>query len=172
MLTIGIGPESDHCLPLSLTNWLTDSLTHSLLFSKLDWCDPGVWRCQLKTCWGLLLLLMLMMRIVLATVWCILGSWSLVIKPNFCSDFEHKVCLRLWNRNSGKTFKLEFRQYFASDVRQHCYSFSWLLKIHVDDSIDFVVRRLYVPIQSVWDRVCSVRLNNEASKRWPNQMLF
>ena len=31
----------------SLTHWLT----HSLLFSKLDWCDPGVWRCQLKTCW-------------------------------------------------------------------------------------------------------------------------
>ena len=32
----------------SLTNWLTDWLT----FSKIDWCDPGVWRCQLKTCWG------------------------------------------------------------------------------------------------------------------------
>ena len=32
----------------SLTHWLT----HSLPFSKLDWCDPGVWRCQLKTCWG------------------------------------------------------------------------------------------------------------------------
>ena len=37
-----IGPESDHCLLLSLT--------HSLLFSKLDWCNPGVWRFQLKTC--------------------------------------------------------------------------------------------------------------------------
>ena len=31
----------------SLTHWLTDWL----LFSKLDWCNPGVWRCQLKTCW-------------------------------------------------------------------------------------------------------------------------
>ena len=31
---------------------LTHSLTDWLLFSKLDWCDPGVWRCQLKTCWG------------------------------------------------------------------------------------------------------------------------
>ena len=28
-----------------------NSLTDSLLFSKLDWCDPGLWRCQLKTCW-------------------------------------------------------------------------------------------------------------------------
>ena len=43
-----IGPESDHWLCLSLTNWLTDSLP----FSKLDWCDPGVWRCQLKICWA------------------------------------------------------------------------------------------------------------------------
>ena len=25
--------------------------THWLLFSKLDWCGPGVRRCQLKTCW-------------------------------------------------------------------------------------------------------------------------
>ena len=29
-----------------------NSLTNSLLFSKLYWCDPGVWRWQLKTCWG------------------------------------------------------------------------------------------------------------------------
>ena len=48
LILIFIGPESDHWLCLSVTN----SLTHSLLFSKLDWCDPGVWRCQLKTCWG------------------------------------------------------------------------------------------------------------------------
>ena len=46
-----IGPESDHWLCLSLTHSLTNWLTHSLLFSKLYWCDPGVWRCQLKTCW-------------------------------------------------------------------------------------------------------------------------
>ena len=43
-----IGPESDHWLCLSLTNWLTNSLTHS---RKLDWCDPGMWRWQLKTYW-------------------------------------------------------------------------------------------------------------------------
>ena len=27
------------------------SLTH-WPFSRLYWCDPVVWRCQLKTCWG------------------------------------------------------------------------------------------------------------------------
>ena len=45
-----IGPESDHWQCLSLTVWLTDWLTHSVTFSKLGWCDPGVWRCLLKTC--------------------------------------------------------------------------------------------------------------------------
>ena len=39
-----IRPESDHWLVTNcLTNWLP--------FSRLDWCDPGMWRCQLKTCW-------------------------------------------------------------------------------------------------------------------------
>ena len=37
----------------------------------------------------LLLLLMLMMRNMLTTVWCRFGS--LVIKLSFCSDFEDKV---------------------------------------------------------------------------------
>ena len=31
-----------------LTDWLTDWLTNQLQFSKLDWCDPGLWRWQLK----------------------------------------------------------------------------------------------------------------------------
>ena len=50
----------------------------------------------------LLLLLMLMMRIVSATVCCRFGSWGLVIKLNFCSDLEHKVWSRFWNWSSGK----------------------------------------------------------------------
>ena len=36
----------------SLGMLVSNSLTNWLLFSKLDWCGPGVWRCQLKTCWG------------------------------------------------------------------------------------------------------------------------
>ena len=31
-----IGPESDHCLPLSLTDSLTHSLTHSCLVNFID----------------------------------------------------------------------------------------------------------------------------------------
>ena len=45
------------------------------------------------------------MRIVLATVCYRFGSRGLVIKLNFCSDFQYKV--------EGK---LKFGQYFAADV--------------------------------------------------------
>ena len=31
-----------------VTHWLTHWLPNSVLFSKLDWCDPGMWRWQLK----------------------------------------------------------------------------------------------------------------------------
>ena len=31
---------------------LATLVTHSMLFSRLDWCEPGVWRCQLKTCFA------------------------------------------------------------------------------------------------------------------------
>jgi len=85
------------------------------------------WRVKMPTqnLLRLLLLLMLIMRIVLATVCCILGSWCLVIKPNFCSDFEHKVWWRFWSWSSGKIFKLEFGQYFAADVLQRLWR--WIL---------------------------------------------
>ena len=74
-----IGPESDHCLPLSLTHWLTDWL----LFSKLDWCNPGVWRCQLKTCW------------------CCNCCWWGSCWQQFVADFEAEV----WSKN--QTFELQ-----------------------------------------------------------------
>ena len=45
---IFLGPKSDQCLPLSPTH----RLTHSLLLLRLDWCDSGFLRCQLKTFWG------------------------------------------------------------------------------------------------------------------------
>ena len=72
---------------LSLTDWLSDSLTDSCLVD-------------------------LMMRIVSATVCCNFGNWGMVKKLNFCSDFEHKVWSRLWSWCSGmicmlKRFSLE-----------------------------------------------------------------
>ena len=49
----------------------------------------------------------------------------LVMKPNFCSDFEQKVSSRFWSWSSGKIFKLEFGRYFAADVLQRLWS--WIL---------------------------------------------
>ena len=74
------------------------------------------WRVKLPTqqLLRLLLLLMLMMRTVLATVCCRFGGWGLVIKLNFCSDFQHKVWV--WRWSSGKILKLMFGQYFSQVV--------------------------------------------------------
>ena len=49
----------------------------------------------------LLLLLMLMMRIVLATVCCRFGSWGLVIKLHFCSDFEQDFDVEVQARSEA-----------------------------------------------------------------------
>ena len=107
-----IEPESDRWLPLSLT----PSLTNSVPFSRLELID-WPWRVKMRTqnLLRFLLLLMLMLRIVLVTV-CWFGSWRLVIKLNFCSDFEHKGWSRFWSWSSGKILKLEFVQHFATDV--------------------------------------------------------
>ena len=82
-----------------VSDWL-NALTHSCLVDLIDVnlaCEdvnPNFFR--------LLLLLKLMQRNVLMTVWCRFGSWSLVIKSNFCSYFEQKVWSRFWSWSSGK----------------------------------------------------------------------
>ena len=75
------------------------------------------WRVKMPTqnLLRLLLLLMLVMRIVLITGCCRFGSWGLVIKLTFCSDFEHTVWSRFFNWSSGKILKLKFGQSFAAD---------------------------------------------------------
>ena len=92
-----IEPESDRWLPLSLTPSLTNSVP---LVDLIDW----PWRVKMPTqnMLRFLLLLMLMLRIVLATVCCRFGNTGLVIKLNFCSDFEHRVWSRSWSWSSGK----------------------------------------------------------------------
>ena len=77
-------------------------LTHySVLFSKLDWCDPGVWRWQLKTrwccyfcwcwCWGS------------TPVCCRFGNWGLVIMLN---------CVQTLSKKFGQEFEVEVQAKF------------------------------------------------------------
>ena len=55
---IFIGPRSDHSLPISLTDWLTDSLTDWRPFGtdvttllKMEWIDPCSRNQISKQCW-------------------------------------------------------------------------------------------------------------------------
>ena len=88
------------------------------------------WRVKIPTqnLLRLLMLLMLMMRIVLATDCCILGSWGLVKESNFCSIFQQKVSSRFWSWSSGRIFELEFGQHFAAgnDICRGYEVESWL----------------------------------------------
>ena len=54
----------------SLTHWRTDWL----LFSKLDWCDSGMWRWQLKTC-----------------CYCCWGWWWETCRQQFGADLEGEL---------------------------------------------------------------------------------
>ena len=38
--------------PSPIVGYPCHSLTHFVTFSRLDWCDPGVWILQHKYCWG------------------------------------------------------------------------------------------------------------------------
>ena len=86
-----------------VTNWLTHWKTRSRLVTWLMW----PWRVKMPTqnLLRLLLLLMLVMRIVLATVCYRFGSWGLVIKLNFVQTLSTRF---------GQDFKLKFRRDFVS----------------------------------------------------------
>ena len=68
------------------------------------------WRAKMPTqnLLRLLLLQMLMTKILLATVYCIFGGCGLVIKLNFCSDFEHKIWSWFWSWSLGNPSSLLF----------------------------------------------------------------
>ena len=82
----------------SLTDWLTDSLP----FSKLDWCDPGVWRCLLKTCCGCY------------CCWC---RWWESCWQQFVADLEAEVWstfVQTLSTRVGQDFEVEVQARFAA----------------------------------------------------------
>ena len=84
---------------------------HNYMFANVwhfpHMCGKSHWHAYFPLSYG-----WLVMRIVLAIVCCRFGSWRLLLKLHFCSDFKPKG----WSRSSGKTLKLEFVQHFAADV--------------------------------------------------------
>ena len=94
-------------------HWLCHRLTLSHLeYTWLMW--PWCVKMPTQNLLTLFLLQMLMLRIMLAKAFW-LGSWRLVIKLNFCSDFEHKGWSRFRSWSLGKILKLEFFQHFAAE---------------------------------------------------------
>ena len=96
---------------------LTDSLADSwLLFSRLVWCDPGVQRCQLKTCYVVTVV------DVDAEVWSIFDAEGLV------SDSEVKAWSIFWSQ--VKISKLRFiRDFEVWSILNWCRSFVEILRL-------------------------------------------
>ena len=94
------------------------------------------------------------MMIVLATVCCIFGSWGLVKKQNFCSDFEHKVWSRFWSWSSGKILKLKFGKYFGAEAWLRFWSLI-LVKILKLGLVNILNFKFYSQNPDVWLRFWS-----------------
>ena len=103
-------------LVMLVSHSLTNGLTHSLLFSKLDWCDMCLVKMPTQNLLRLFLLLMLMMRNVHDSCMQIC-KLKFGHEAKFCSDFELKVWSRVWSWSSSKILKLKFGQNFAALVR-------------------------------------------------------
>ena len=86
---------------------LVSILTDSLLFSEFDWCDPGVWRCQLKTRWGCFVADVADEDRV-GNSW--MHTWELKLGN------KAKLLFRLWAQGLFKVLILKFRQDFYAGV--------------------------------------------------------
>ena len=104
-----IGPKSEHWLCLSLTHLLTHWLTHSLPFSKLRWCEPGMWRWQLKTCWSCY------------CCWC---WWLGPCWQQFVADLEAEVGSKRKSLTFVQTFSTRFGQEFEVEVQARFWSWT------------------------------------------------
>ena len=120
LFNIFIRPESEHLSTL-VSNWLTHWL------SGLDSCDPGVWRCQLKTCWWWCCWRW-------ETCWRKFGRdlkaevWSRYWGCRLCSDFENKVWSWFLSLISEDILQLNFGHYFDVSVWLRLWSWN-LIKI-------------------------------------------
>ena len=113
--SIFIGPESDHWQCLSVTNSLTDWL----LFSKLNWCDPGVWR------WEVVFVADADTEDNVGNS--LLQTWELMFGP------KAKLWFRIWAQGLVKILKLKLRQDFETGVCSEfcCWCFVEVMKLYL-----------------------------------------
>ena len=105
------------------------------------------WRVKMPTqnLLRLLLLLMLVTRIVLATVCGRFGSWGLVKKLNFCSDFEHKVWSRFRSWSKGEIWSWSLVSFFCWCFVEVIWILVEILKLGLANIFKFNFNR------DVWD---------------------
>ena len=130
--------------------WLTHWLTHSLPFSKLDWCDLGL----LKTCWGCYCCWywwwescwQQFVTDLEAEVW----SWSLtsvqtlsalvkILKLKFMRDNEAEDCsvfcgwslVEVMKLNLGRDSDARLGQDFDVWVKSKCWCFVEVMKLNL-----------------------------------------
>ena len=112
-------------------------LTHSLVLLRLDWCDPGVWRYQLKTCWCCYSCLHLWW----GTCWQLCGY-----------DSDAEDCSRYRGWNLVKILKLRLSWYFETEVWSRFWSWG---------SVDILKPKFGQDFEAeVWSRLCGSRLFN------------
>ena len=85
------------------------------------------WRVKMPTqnLLRLLLLLVLMLSIMLATVCYWFGSWRLVLKLNFCSEFEHKGWSRFWSWSLFSILPLMFCRGYELESWSRFCNYVW-----------------------------------------------
>ena len=134
---------------------LTDSLTMCCLVNLID-MTLGVKMPTQKL--RLLLLLMLMLRNVSAIVWCRFGSWILVIRSNFCPDFEHRVWSRFWSWSSGKIWSWSLVSFFCWCFVEVMLYQSWTLVEILELGLVKILKFKFSPDADIWLRFCCLRL--------------
>ena len=86
-----------------------------------------------------------MMRIVLATICSRFGSWGLVKKLNFCSDFEHKVWSRFRSWSKGEIWSWSLVSFFCWCFVEVIWILVEILKLGLANIFKFNFSR------DVWD---------------------
>ena len=119
---------------------LHEQLHSSLKLAQL-WGQPWMLPSELR----LLLLLMLVTRIVLATICGRFGSWGLVKKLNFCSDFEHKVWSRFRSWSKGEIWSWSLVSFFCWCFVEVIWILVEILKLGLANIFKFNFSR------DVWD---------------------
>ena len=116
-----------------------------MTFSRLDWCDPGVWRCQLKTCWGC----------YCCWCWC-WGSCTMISGYEMWSRFVFELLIwpqkLLWQDELNSRVRCAFGNVFVFRVAAN----------------DITIKSDHVPLKAIETQIES----SLSQSRWRTRCIF